>query len=72
MNPKIYEVVELNKTSKAILTDNEKVSFTTDDFRLNSNLNINQTLNFTQKFFYTILGFTQSHFYPLNEIDGFY
>ena len=38
-----------------------------------SNSNINQTLMFTNKrFFYTILGFTQSHSYPLDDIDGFY
>ena len=38
-----------------------------------SNLKINQTLVFTNKsFFYTILGFTQSHSYPLDDIDGFY
>ena len=30
-------------------------------------------LNFTDKsFFYTSLGFTQSHSYPLDDIDGFY
>ena len=33
----------------------------------------NQTLIFTNKsFFYTILGFTQSHSHPLDDIDGFY
>ena len=37
------------------------------------NLKINQTLIFTNKsFLYTILGFTQSHSYPLDDIDGFY
>ena len=50
-----------------------KVSVTIDDARLKSNLKINQTLIFTEKsFFYTILGFTQSHSYPLDDIDGFY
>ena len=39
----------------------------------NQILKINQTLIFTEKsFFYTILGFRQSHSYPLNDIDGFY
>ena len=38
-----------------------KVSITSDDSRLRSKLNINQTLIFTKKsFFYTMLGFTQS------------
>ena len=50
-----------------------KVSVTIDDVRLKSNLNINQTLIFTEKsFFYTILGFTRSCSYPLDETDGFY
>ena len=36
-------------------------------------LKINQTLIFTNKsFFHTILGFIQSHSYPLDDIDGFY
>ena len=46
----------------------------TIDEKINkSNIKINQTLIFTNKsFFYTILGFTKSHFYPLDDIDGFY
>ena len=36
-------------------------------------MKINQTLIFTEKsFFYTILCFTQSQSYPLDDIDGFY
>ena len=69
----IYEVSDLNKTSKHILRDNVKVNITIDDIRLKSNLRINQTLIFTDKsFFYTILGFTQSRSYPSEDIDGFY
>ena len=50
-----------------------KVSITIDDIRLKSNIKINQTLIFTNKsFFYTILGFTQSHQGTLNDIEGFY
>ena len=72
-NPGIYEVIDLNNTLKYILPDNVKVSVTIDDIRLKSNLKINQTLIFTEKsFFYTILGFTQSHQGPLNDIKGFY
>ena len=49
-----------------------KVSVTIDDVRLKSNLKINQTLLFTEKsFFNPILGFTKSHRYPLDDIDGF-
>ena len=50
-----------------------KVNITIDDVRLKSNLKTNQTLIFTEKFFlYTILGFTRSRCYPLDDIDGFY
>ena len=49
------------------------MSITIDGVRLKSKLKIIQTLIFTEKsFFYTILGFTQSHFYPLYDIYGFY
>ena len=73
LNPGIYEVVDLNNTLKYILPDNVKINITIDDIRLKSNLKINQTLIFTEKsFFYTILGFTQSRSYPLDDIDGFY
>ena len=73
LNPGIYEVIDLNNALKYILPDNVKVSVTIDDIRLKSNLKINQTLIFTEKsFFYTILGFTQSHQGPLNDIKGFY
>ena len=73
LNPGIYEVVDLNNTLKYILPDNVKVNITIDDIRLKSYLKINQTLIFTEKsFFYTILGFTQSRSYPLDDIDGFY
>ena len=73
LNPGIYEVVDLNNTLKYILPDNVKVSITIDDVRLKSELKINQTLIFTEKFFfYTFLGFNRSHSYPLNDIDGYY
>ena len=73
LNPGIYEVIDLNNTFKHILPDNVKVTITIDDIRLKSNLKIIQTLIFTNKsFFYTKLGFTQSHSYPLDDIEGFY
>ena len=66
-------MVDLNYTLKYISLDNEKVSATKDDVRLKSILKTNQTLIFTKKsFIYTILGFTRSHSYPLDDIDGFY
>ena len=73
LNPGVYEIIDLNNTLKHILPDNVKVNITIDDTRLNSNLKINQTLIFTEKsFFYTILGFTQSRSYPLEDIEVFY
>ena len=73
LNPGIYEIIDLNNTLKNILPDIVKVNITIDDIRLKSNLKINQTLIFTEKsFFYTILGFTHSRSYPLDDIDGFY
>ena len=73
LNPGIYEVVDLNNSLNYILSDNVKVSVTIDDVRLKSNLKNNQTLIFTEKsFFFTIVGFTQSRSYPVDDIDGFY
>ena len=73
LNPGIHEVIVLDNTLKHILPHNVKVNITIDDFRLKSNLKINQTLIFTERsFFYTILGFTQSRSYPLNDIDSHY
>ena len=73
IEPNIYNVVDLNNTLKNILPDNVKINITIDEKKYKSNLKINQTLIFTNKsFFYTILGFTQSHQGPLNDIEGFY
>ena len=73
LNPGTYEIDDLNNTLKDLLPDNKKVSVTIDVIRLKSNLKTNQTLIFTEKsFFFTILGYTRSRSYPLNDIDGFY
>ena len=73
MSPGIYEVDDLNNTLKYILPDNVKVSLTIDGVRIKSNLKTDQTLIFTEKsFFYTVLGFTRSRSYSLDDIDGFY
>ena len=73
LNPGIYEVIDLNNTLKHVLPNNVKANITIDDIRLKSNLKINQTLIFTKRsFFYTILGFTQSRSYPLDDIDSHY
>ena len=72
-NPSFYEVVDLNNTLKYILPDNVKVSITNDPVKLKSNLKNNQTLIFTERSYcYTILGFTRSRSYLLDDIDGFY
>ena len=50
-----------------------KLSVTIDDVRLKSNLKNNTTLIFTNKsFLKPLLGFTQPHQSPLNDIEGFY
>ena len=73
IEPNIYNVVDLNKTLKDILPNNVKINVTIDERKYKTDLKINQMLIFTNKsFFYTILGFTQSHSYPLDDIDGFY
>ena len=73
IEPNIYNVVDLNKTLKNILPNNVKIDVTIDERKYKTDIKINQTLIFTNKsFFYTILGFTQSHQGPLNDIDGFY
>ena len=73
IEPNIYNVVDLNKSLKNILPNNVKIDITIDERKYKTDLQINQTLIFTNKsFFYTILGFTQSHQGFLNDIEGFY
>ena len=73
IEPNIYNVVDLNKTLENILPNNVKIDITIDERKYKNDLKINQTLIFTNKsFFYIILGFTQSHSYPLDDIEGFY
>ena len=73
IEPNIYNVVDLNKTLKNILPNNVKIDITIDERKYKTDLKINQTLIFTNKsFFYAILGFTRSHSYPLEDIEGFY
>ena len=71
--PGVYAITDINSMIKHLLPNNVIRSITIDDIRLKSNLKINQTLIFTDKsFFYTILGFTQSHSGPLGKIDGYF
>ena len=70
--PGIHEIGDINKTLEYLFSDTVKVSNTIDDIRLRSSLIINQTLIFTRKsFFYTIIGFFQSHSGPLIVIERF-
>ena len=73
VEPNIYNIVDSNKTLKNILPNNVKINITIDERKYKTDLKINQILLFTNRsFFYTILGFTQSHQGPLNDIEGFY
>ena len=73
LKPNIYQICEINNVLKNILADNAKISVSIDEKKYKTDLQINQALIFTNKsFFYTILGFSQSHSYPLDDIDGFY
>ena len=73
IEPNIYNVVDLNKTLKNILPNYVKIDINIDERKYKTDLEINQTLIFTNKScFCTILGFTQSHSYPLDDIEGFY
>ena len=73
LKPNIYQINDMNKSLKYILPDNVELNVTKYEKTLKSKLKFNQTLIFTDKsFFYTILGFTRSHSYPLGDIDGFY
>ena len=52
--PGIYEIFDIDRTLECLLSDFVKVSITLDDIRLRSNLNINQTLIFTEKSFFSV------------------
>ena len=73
IEPNIYNVDDLNKTLKNVLPNNVKINVSIDERKYKTDSKNNQTLIFTNKsFFYTILGFNQSHQGPLNDIEGFY
>ena len=71
--PGIKKIGDFNETLVYFLPNFVKVNFTHEDIRIKSKLKINQTLIFTkQSSFYTKLGFSQSHSYPLNDMDEFF
>ena len=70
--PSIYEISDINLMIKSVLPKEVKLMFTFDDIRLKSSLTNDKTVGFTnQSSFCSILGFTQSHSGPLDDIEGF-
>ena len=70
--PSIYEISDINLMIKSLLPKEIKLMFTIDDIRLKSKLTNDKTVGFTnQSSFCSILGFTQSHSGPLDDIEGF-
>ena len=68
----IYEISDISLMLKSLLPDGVKMIITFDFLRLKSNLSTNKTVPFSKKsFFYTLLGFTQSHSGVLGGIQGF-
>ena len=66
----VYEIIDINWFLKTLLPNEVKLNIKIDDIRLRSNLTTNKIMRFTEKsFFYTILGFTQSHSGPLDDIE---
>ena len=58
---------------KSLLPDELKVKITIDDIRLRSISTTNKTIRFIKKsIFYTILGFTETHSGPLDDIEGLF
>ena len=69
----IYEIRDINFMIQSLLPNDVEVKISIDGVRFRSNLTTNRTIKFTKRsFFYTILGFTQSHQGSLDDIDGFY
>ena len=65
----IHYISDLNKTLRYFSPNNVKVGITIEDIRLKCNIKINVILIFPGKsFFYTILGFTESHSGSLNDL----
>ena len=59
----MYEIIDKSLMLKHLAPEEVKVDVTIDDYRLKTNLKINQTLIFTEKsFLNAILGFTESHY----------
>ena len=71
--PGIYEISDIDLMLTSSLPKVVKVNIIIDDNRLRSILTTNKTKKFTRKpFFYTIMGFTQSHSGPLGDNKFFF
>ena len=71
LKPDIYQISDINNTLKKQFIDNVKISVDIDEKIYKTNLKINQTLIFTERFFLYNIGFTQSHSGPLGDLDGY-
>ena len=72
LEPGIFEVSEINIMLKSVRSHEVNLIIKIDDIRLRSNLTTKKTYRFTKKsFFYTRLGFNQTHSGPLGDIEGF-
>ena len=73
LEPGSYKFIDLKLMLESFHPHEVKVNLTIGDIRLRSNLSTNRTNRFTQNsfFFYTILGFTQSHSGPLGDNEKF-
>ena len=70
MHVGVYEVSKIDLMIKFLPPDEVKIKNTIDVVRLGSILISNETIRFTKRsFFYTMLGFTQSHLGPLGDIE---
>ena len=69
--PGVYKISDINLMLKSSPPGKVKINITIDDNRLKSNLNYNKTIRFTQKFFYTTLGFMESQWGVLGDVPGF-
>ena len=70
--PRINEVHDNTLMIKSLVPNKVKVNFTIADISLKLHLTTKKTKRFTENsFFYTLLGFTQSHSRPLGVIEEF-
>ena len=70
----VFDIGDINSMLKSLLPNELKanINIALDDIRTKSISPTDKTISFTEKsFFYTLLGFTQSHLGILGDIEGF-